>query len=97
LDIGIDSFLSKPFFQLISFFLIKVTKEDLDYVKSQQNLVNQYKIDLDEGLDLHDKIKIFLFLKFFFTVFNKNELVYLCTGDKPKRRFLFGLSKGEIL
>ena len=42
-----------------SILLLKVNKEDLDYVKSQQNLVNQYKIDLDEGLDQHDK-KAFL-------------------------------------
>ncbi len=52
-------FLYLSFFLLISFVLIKVNKEDLDYVKSQQNLVNQYKIDLDEGLDQHDK-KAFL-------------------------------------
>jgi brefeldin A-resistance guanine nucleotide exchange factor 1 len=33
----------------------KVNKEDLEYMKSQQNLLNQYKIDLDEGLDKHNK------------------------------------------
>jgi hypothetical protein len=49
---------SKPFFQLISFVLIKVNKEDLDYAK-RQNLVNQYKIDIDTGLEQHDK-KAFL-------------------------------------
>ena len=45
----------------MSFKIIKneVNKEDLEYMKSQQNLVNQYKIDLDEGLDQHDK-KAFL-------------------------------------
>jgi hypothetical protein len=36
-------------------FLKKVNKEDLDYMKSQQNLLNQYKIDLDEGLEKHNK------------------------------------------
>lgn len=32
-----------------------MNKEDIEYMRSQQNLVNQYKIDLDEGLDKHDK------------------------------------------